>query len=68
MELRANGVLQLPDLHLDIHVYSEKPVDRFVFINMNKYREPARSTARAGQAAFCSNIAVTTLFCRENKP
>ena len=44
MELRANGVLQLPDLHLDIHVYSEKPADRFVFINMNKYREQARLT------------------------
>lgn len=42
MELRANGVLQLPDLHLDIHVYSENPEDRFVFINMNKYREQAR--------------------------
>ncbi len=42
MELRANGVLQLPDMHLDIHVYSEKPADRFVFINMTKYREQSR--------------------------
>ncbi|MFQ6006361.1 MAG: general secretion pathway protein GspB [Woeseia sp.] len=41
-ELRANGTLVLPDLHLDIHVYSEKPGERFVFINMNKYREQAR--------------------------
>lgn len=38
-ELRINGALQLPDLHVDIHVYSENPSDRFVFINMNKYRE-----------------------------
>ncbi len=38
-ELRANGTLQLPDLHVDIHVYSDVPSDRFVFINMNKYRE-----------------------------
>jgi general secretion pathway protein B len=38
-ELRADGTLQLPDLHLDIHVYSETPADRFVFINMGKYKE-----------------------------
>jgi general secretion pathway protein B len=31
--------MQLPDLHLDIHVYSEVPKDRFVFINMSKLRE-----------------------------
>lgn len=40
-ELRANGTILLPDLHLDIHVYSENPADRFVFVNMNKYREHA---------------------------
>ncbi len=39
MELRANGTLQLPDLHVDIHVYSDVQAERFVFINMNKYRE-----------------------------
>jgi general secretion pathway protein B len=38
-ELRANGTLQLPDLHLDIHVFSATPAERFVFINMSKYRE-----------------------------
>jgi len=43
-ELRANGSLQLPDLHLDIHVYSAKPADRFVFINMSRYRENATLT------------------------
>ena len=41
-ELRANGTIVLPDLHLDIHVYSEKPKERFVFVNMSKYREQAR--------------------------
>lgn len=39
--LRANGSLQLPDLHLDIHVYAENPAERFVFVNMSKYREKA---------------------------
>ena len=37
--LRAKGLLDLPDLHLDIHVYSGESADRFVFINMTKYRE-----------------------------
>ncbi|HZW59901.1 MAG TPA: general secretion pathway protein GspB [Woeseiaceae bacterium] len=41
-ELRARGTLQLPDLHLDIHVYSDKPAQRFVFVNMQKYREQGR--------------------------
>lgn len=35
----ANGTVVLPDLHLDIHVYSATPEDRFVFINMSKQRE-----------------------------
>jgi len=38
-QLRANGTLALPELHLDIHVYSDDPNDRFVFINMSKQRE-----------------------------
>ena len=41
-ELRANGSLTLPDLHVDIHVYSEVPKDRFVFINMTKHNEGSR--------------------------
>ena len=41
-ELRLDGSLQLPELHIDIHVYSEKPDDRFVFINMNKHREQSQ--------------------------
>lgn len=36
--LAATGVA-LPDLHLDIHVYSTKPAERFVFVNMRKYHE-----------------------------
>lgn len=40
-ELRASRSVQLPDLHLDIHVYAERASERFVFINMNKYSEYA---------------------------
>ena len=38
-ELRVNSGVSLPDLHIDIHVYSDEPADRFVFINMSKLRE-----------------------------
>lgn len=38
-ELRLDGSLTLPDLHVDIHVYSDDPAERFVFINMVKHRE-----------------------------
>jgi len=41
-ELQANGELTLPELHLDIHVYSDTPEDRFVFINMSKLREQSQ--------------------------
>jgi general secretion pathway protein B len=41
-ELRASGRLQLPDLHLDIHVYSTQQAERFVFINMVRHREKSR--------------------------
>ena len=37
--MRTNGTVEIPDLHLDIHVYSDAPEDRFVFINMSKHRE-----------------------------
>jgi general secretion pathway protein B len=40
-EARADGSVQLPDLHLDLHVFDGRPGDRFVFINMNKYGENA---------------------------
>jgi len=41
-EVKANGSLALPDLHVDIHVYSENAQDRFVFINMVKHKEGSR--------------------------
>jgi len=41
-EVRLNGTLQLTELHLDIHVYSDDPGERFVFINMAKHREQSR--------------------------
>jgi general secretion pathway protein B len=41
-EVRASGAITLPDLHIDIHVYSDVPEDRFVFINMAKQREGTR--------------------------
>jgi len=33
------GGTSLPDMKLDIHVYSSKPAERFVFVNMRKYVE-----------------------------
>lgn len=41
-EVRVNGNIDIPDLHLDIHVFSDTPADRFVFINMTKLREGSR--------------------------
>ena len=41
-EVLADGRVTLPALHVDIHVYSESPKDRFVFINMNKHVEGSR--------------------------
>lgn len=35
----AAGGTQLPDMHLDIHVHSPVPAERFVFVNMRKYVE-----------------------------
>lgn len=38
MDLAAGGTV-LPEMHLDIHVFSARPADRFVFVNMQKYTE-----------------------------
>ena len=38
-ELVVKGQLNVPAMHLDIHVYSDDPAERFVFLNMRKYRE-----------------------------
>lgn len=37
-DLTASGTT-LPELHLDIHVASQNPAERFVFVNMRKYLE-----------------------------
>ncbi len=31
-------------MHIDIHVYSEDPAERFVFINMRKYTQGNKTT------------------------
>ena len=36
-EVSAGG--GVPQLHLDLHVYSAKPQERFIFVNSHKYRE-----------------------------
>lgn len=41
-EVQAGGSVALPELHVDIHVYSELAADRFVFINMVKHKEGSR--------------------------
>jgi general secretion pathway protein B len=41
--LIASGT-NLPEMRLDIHVYSANPKERFVFINMHKYGEGQAST------------------------
>jgi general secretion pathway protein B len=40
-ELNLTGERSLPELHLDVHVFATKASDRFVYINMRKYREGA---------------------------
>jgi general secretion pathway protein B len=40
-EINVTGQPALADLHLDVHVYATKPSERFVYINMRKYREGA---------------------------
>jgi general secretion pathway protein B len=40
-ELNLTGTQSLPDIHLDVHVYATRAADRFVYINMRKYREGA---------------------------
>lgn len=40
-EIDLAGQQALPELHLDVHVFATKPAERFVYINMRKYREGA---------------------------
>ena len=41
-QLVLNGELEMPPLRMDMHVYSAEASQRFVFINMAKYREGER--------------------------
>ncbi|RMF97881.1 MAG: hypothetical protein D6727_04545 [Gammaproteobacteria bacterium] len=41
-QLVLGGLLELPPLRIDMHVYSDDPGRRFVFVNMRKYREGER--------------------------
>jgi general secretion pathway protein B len=41
-QLEAAGALSLPPLHLDIHVFNDRPAERFVFVNMRRYGEGAQ--------------------------
>ena len=43
-ELTGDRAVGIPPMHLDIHVYSANPAERFVFINMRKYTEGATLT------------------------
>jgi general secretion pathway protein B len=43
-QLSADGSLSLPAMHLDIHVFSTAPAERFVFINMRRYAEGTQLT------------------------
>jgi general secretion pathway protein B len=40
-EINLVGNQSLPEIHLDVHVYATRTADRFVYINMRKYREGA---------------------------
>jgi general secretion pathway protein B len=40
-EINVAGRPALADLHIDVHVYATKPSERFVYINMRKYKEGA---------------------------
>lgn len=39
VDLVMRGELNVPHMHLDIHVFSATPAERFVFINMRRYNE-----------------------------
>ncbi len=41
-QLVLAGLLEIQPLRIDMHVYSDDPRQRFVFVNMRKYREGER--------------------------
>lgn len=38
-DLVVRGELNVPHMHVDIHVFSPDPAERFVFVNMRRYNE-----------------------------
>lgn len=40
-EVHLTGAQALPELHLDVHVFATQMAERFVYINMRKYKEGA---------------------------
>ena len=38
-DLVVRGELNVPHMHVDIHVFSPNPAERFVFVNMRRYNE-----------------------------
>lgn len=42
-DVTLQGAGHIPELHLDIHVFATTPAERFVFINMRKYREGGKT-------------------------
>jgi general secretion pathway protein B len=50
-DLVMRGELNVPHMHIDIHVFSEIPAERFVFINMRKYNEGAGDPGGAARRA-----------------
>lgn len=42
MEVLLDGSVSVSNLHLDVHVYSDRAEERFVFINTSRYREGDR--------------------------
>jgi general secretion pathway protein B len=38
-DMLVRGEINVPHMHLDIHVFSGEPAQRFVFINMRRYNE-----------------------------
>lgn len=64
-ELRLSGAINVAELHLDIHVYSADPAARFVFINMNKYREGSRTAEGPVVREITANGAILDYQGRE---
>jgi general secretion pathway protein B len=65
MELTLAGSIELRPLHLDIHVFSNQPSERFVFINMAKYREGDTLNEGPVLKAITDNGAVMSYQGRE---